>query len=43
VTAQLNTDSRQIQETVYDPESRVERSIRTSTTRCLNPRRSRYC
>lgn len=29
VTAQLNTDSRQIQETVYDPESRVERSVRT--------------
>ncbi|MCM2456026.1 flagellar M-ring protein FliF [Rhizobium sp. CG4] len=29
VTAQLNTDSQQIQETVYDPESRVERSVRT--------------
>ncbi|TCL75596.1 flagellar basal-body MS-ring/collar protein FliF [Rhizobium sp. BK251] len=30
VTAQLNTDSQQIQETVYDPESKVERSIRTT-------------
>lgn len=30
VTAQLNTDSQQIQETVYDPESRVERSVRTT-------------
>ncbi len=28
VTAQLNTDTQQIQETVYDPESRVERSVR---------------
>lgn len=28
VTAQLNTDSQQIQETVFDPESRVERSVR---------------
>ena len=30
VTAQLNTDSQQIQETVYDPESRVERSVRVT-------------
>lgn len=30
VTAQLNTDSKQTQETVYDPESRVERSVRTT-------------
>ncbi len=30
VTASLNTDSQQIQETVYDPESRVERSVRTT-------------
>ncbi|WP_288431458.1 flagellar basal-body MS-ring/collar protein FliF [uncultured Agrobacterium sp.] len=30
VTAELNTDSQQIQETVYDPESRVERSVRTT-------------
>jgi flagellar M-ring protein FliF len=30
VTAELNTDSQQIQETVYDPESKVERSIRTT-------------
>ncbi len=30
VTAALNTDSQQIQETVYDPESRVERSVRTT-------------
>lgn len=30
VTAQLNTDSQQIQETVFDPESRVERSVRTT-------------
>ncbi|TMV16625.1 flagellar M-ring protein FliF [Rhizobium sp. Td3] len=30
VTAQINTDSRQVQETVYDPESRVERSVRTT-------------
>lgn len=30
VTAQLNTDSQQIQETVYDPESKVERSVRTT-------------
>jgi len=28
VTASLNTDSQQIQETIYDPESRVERSVR---------------
>lgn len=28
VNAKVNTDSQQIQETVYDPESRVERSIR---------------
>src|SRR5690606_34874425 len=28
VTASLNTDSQQIQETTYDPESRVERSVR---------------
>lgn len=28
VTANLNTDSQQIQETTYDPESRVERSVR---------------
>src|SRR5690606_12145722 len=31
VTAQINTDSQQIQETVFDPESRVERSV--SSTR----------
>lgn len=30
VTAQINTDSQQIQETVFDPESRVERSIRST-------------
>ncbi|WP_200844191.1 flagellar basal-body MS-ring/collar protein FliF [Rhizobium sp. 18065] len=30
VTAQLNTDSQQIQETIYDPESRVERSVRVT-------------
>ncbi len=30
VTAQLNTDSQQIQETIFDPESRVERSVRTT-------------
>jgi flagellar M-ring protein FliF len=30
VTAQLNTDSQQIQETVFDPESRVERSVRVT-------------
>jgi flagellar M-ring protein FliF len=30
VTAALNTDSQQIQETVFDPNSRVERSIRTT-------------
>lgn len=30
VTAKVNTDSQQIQETVYDPESRVERSIRVT-------------
>jgi flagellar M-ring protein FliF len=30
VTADLNTDSQQIQETVYDPESKVERSVRTT-------------
>ncbi|AXV14417.1 flagellar M-ring protein FliF [Neorhizobium sp. SOG26] len=29
VTAALNTDSQQIQETVFDPNSRVERSVRT--------------
>jgi len=28
VTAELNTDSQQIQETVFDPDSRVERSVR---------------
>ncbi len=28
VTASLNTDSQQIQETIFDPESRVERSVR---------------
>jgi len=28
VNAKVNTDSQQIQETVYDPESRVERSVR---------------
>lgn len=28
VTAELNTDAQQIQETIYDPESRVERSVR---------------
>jgi flagellar M-ring protein FliF len=30
VTASLNTDSQQIQETVYDPNSRVERSVRST-------------
>lgn len=30
VTAALNTDSQQIQETVYDPESRVERSVKVT-------------
>jgi len=30
VTAQLNTDSQQIQETTYDPDSKVERSVRTT-------------
>ncbi|MBP1879097.1 flagellar M-ring protein FliF [Agrobacterium rubi] len=30
VTAELNTDTQQIQETVFDPESRVERSVRTT-------------
>ncbi|WP_337183261.1 flagellar basal-body MS-ring/collar protein FliF [Shinella sp.] len=30
VTAALNTDTQQIQETVYDPESRVERSTRVT-------------
>lgn len=30
VTAQINTDSQQIQETTYDPESRVERSVRVT-------------
>lgn len=30
VTAQLNTDQQQIQETTYDPESRVERSVRVT-------------
>ncbi|SMC85097.1 flagellar basal-body MS-ring/collar protein FliF [Rhizobium sp. RU36D] len=30
VTAQLDTDSQQIQETIYDPESKVERSVRTT-------------
>ncbi|MFB9950141.1 flagellar basal-body MS-ring/collar protein FliF [Rhizobium puerariae] len=30
VTASLNTDSQQIHETVYDPNSRVERSVRTT-------------
>ncbi len=30
VTASLNTDSQQIQETVFDPNSRVERSVRTT-------------
>lgn len=30
VTANLNTDSQQIQETIYDPESRVERSVRVT-------------
>jgi flagellar M-ring protein FliF len=29
VTAQLNTDSQQVQETTFDPESKVERSVRT--------------
>ncbi len=29
VTAKLNTDRRQTSETIYDPESRVERSVRT--------------
>jgi len=30
VTAQLNTDTLQTQETVFDPESRVERSVKTT-------------
>ncbi len=30
VTAKLNTDSQQIQEVVFDPESRVERSVRVT-------------
>jgi flagellar M-ring protein FliF len=30
VTAALNTDAQQIQETVFDPNSRVERSVRTT-------------
>jgi flagellar M-ring protein FliF len=30
VTAQLNTDTQQIQSTVYDPDSKVERSVRTT-------------
>ena len=30
VTASLNTDAQQIQETVFDPESRVERSVRVT-------------
>jgi flagellar M-ring protein FliF len=30
VTAELNTDSQQIQETTYDPNSKVERSVRTT-------------
>ncbi|RWX76987.1 flagellar M-ring protein FliF [Neorhizobium lilium] len=30
VTAALNTDSQQIQETTFDPNSRVERSVRTT-------------
>jgi len=30
VTANLNTDSQQIQETTYDPESKVERSVRST-------------
>lgn len=30
VTAQINTDTQQIQETIYDPESRVERSVRVT-------------
>ena len=31
VTAKLNTDTQQIQETVFDPESRVERSTRVTS------------
>ncbi|NKM31620.1 flagellar basal-body MS-ring/collar protein FliF [Rhizobium laguerreae] len=30
VTADLNTDAQQIQETVFDPESKVERSVRST-------------
>lgn len=30
VTARLNTDTQQIQETLFDPESRVERSVRVT-------------
>ncbi|TCS06911.1 MULTISPECIES: flagellar basal-body MS-ring/collar protein FliF [unclassified Rhizobium] len=30
VTANLNTDAQQIQETIYDPESKVERSVRST-------------
>ena len=30
VTAKLNTDAQQIQETVFDPESKVERSVRVT-------------
>lgn len=31
VVAKLNTDAQQVQETTYDPESKVERSVRTTT------------
>jgi flagellar M-ring protein FliF len=30
VTAKVNTDSQQVQETIFDPESRVERSTRVT-------------
>jgi flagellar M-ring protein FliF len=30
VTAKLNTDAQQVQETIFDPESKVERSVRTT-------------
>ncbi|MFM2279532.1 MAG: hypothetical protein RLZZ444_1763 [Pseudomonadota bacterium] len=30
VTAKLNTDAQQVQETIYDPESKVERSVRVT-------------
>ena len=40
VTAQINTDSQQIQETIYDPESRVERSVRVTKEQQIRQLRS---